>query len=62
MRDNVEAESPEDYFGKSITVPFLYYTLNEMKTRFTDLHARTALELQLVPSINPLLRVLLHNW
>jgi hypothetical protein len=24
MRDNVEAESPEDYFRKSITVPFLY--------------------------------------
>ena len=51
MRDNVEAESPEDYFRKSITVPFLYYTLNEMKTRFTDLHARTTLGLQLVPSI-----------
>jgi hypothetical protein len=30
MRDNVEAESPEDYFRKSITVPFLYCTLNEM--------------------------------
>ena len=41
MRDNVEAESPEDYFRKSITVSFLYCTLNEMKTRFTDLHART---------------------
>jgi hypothetical protein len=26
MRDNVEAESPEDYFRKSITVPFLYCT------------------------------------
>ena len=51
MRDNVEAESPEDYYRKSITVPFLYCTLNEMKTRFTDLHARTALGLQLVPSI-----------
>jgi hypothetical protein len=51
MRDNVEAESPENYFRKSITVPFLYCTLNEMKTRFTDLHARTALGLQLVPSI-----------
>jgi hypothetical protein len=50
-RDNVEAESPEDYFSKSITVPFLYCTLNEMKTRFTDLHARTALGLQLVPLI-----------
>jgi hypothetical protein len=51
MRDNVEAESPEDYSRKSITVPFLYCTLNEMKTRFTDLHARTALGQQLVPSI-----------
>ena len=44
-------QSPEDYFRKSITVPFLYCTLNEMKTRFTNLHARTALGLQLVPSI-----------
>ena len=53
MRDNVQAESPEDYFRKSITVHFLDYTLNEKKTRFTDLHAyaRTALGLQLVPSI-----------
>ena len=37
MRDNVQAEGPEDYFRKSITVPFLYCTLNEMKTRFTNL-------------------------
>jgi hypothetical protein len=40
-----------NYFRKSITVPFLDYTLNEMKTRSTDIHARTALGLQLVPSI-----------
>ena len=51
MRDNVEAEGPEDYFRKSITVPFLDYALNEMKTMFTDLYARIALGLQLVPSI-----------
>ena len=51
MRDNVQAEGPEDYFRKSITVPFLDYTLNEMKTRFTDLHTRTALGLHLDPSI-----------
>ena len=68
MRDNVEAESSEDYFRKSITVPFLYCTLNEMKTRFTDLHARTALELQLVPSviedcsIAVLTRFVFHNF
>jgi hypothetical protein len=49
MRDNVEAESSDDYFRKSITVPVLYCTLNEMKVRFTDLHARTALGPQLVP-------------
>ena len=51
MRDNVQAGGPEDYFKKSITVPFLGYMLNEMKTRFINLHTRTALGLQLVPSI-----------
>jgi hypothetical protein len=35
---SVEADCPD--FRKSITVPFLDYALNEMKTRFTDLHAR----------------------
>jgi hypothetical protein len=51
MRDNVQSRGPEDYFRKSITVPFFGYTLNKMKTRITNLHARTALGLQLVPSI-----------
>jgi hypothetical protein len=51
MRDNVEAEGPEEYFRKSITVSFLYCTLNEMKTRFTDLHARTALGLQFLVTL-----------
>jgi hypothetical protein len=32
MRDNVQVEGPEDYIRKSITVPFLDYTLNEMKS------------------------------
>jgi hypothetical protein len=32
-------------------LPFLSYTLNEMKTRFINLHTRTALGLQLVPSL-----------
>jgi hypothetical protein len=51
MRDNVRAEGPECYFRKLIILPFLDNTLNEMKTWFTDLHARTALWLQLVLSI-----------
>ena len=45
MRDNVQSEGPEDYVRNQITVPFLDYMLNEMKTRFPDLHARTALGL-----------------
>ena len=55
MRDNVQSEGPEDYFRKSIAIPFLDYTINEMKTRFTDLHARAALGLQLVPSVMTML-------
>ena len=51
MRTNVQLEGPEDYFRKSITVHFLDYTLNEMKTMSPALHARTALGLQLVPYI-----------
>jgi hypothetical protein len=45
MRDNVQGDGPEDYFRKSITVPFLDYMVNEMKKRFTDLHARTKVTL-----------------
>ena len=55
MRDNVQSEGPEDYFRKSITVSFINYTINEMKTRFTDLHTRAALGLQLVPSVMTML-------
>ena len=51
MRINDQSEGPEDFFRKSITVPFLDYTLNEMKTRFLALHARTDFGLQLVPYI-----------
>ena len=53
MRDNVEAEGPENYFRTSITVPFLDYALNEMKTRFTDLHTRTALVPSIIENIAP---------
>jgi hypothetical protein len=62
MRYNVQIEGPEDYFRKSIAVNFLDYTLNEMKTCFTDLHARTALGLQFSYSLFHLsLKILLHS-
>jgi hypothetical protein len=49
MRDNVQAEGPEDYFRKSITAPFLDYTLNKIKTRFTDQFARLVTRSYLKP-------------
>ena len=58
MRDNVQAEGPEDYFRKSITVPFLDYTLNEMKTR---LRTYTPEPLWGYIWIHLLLKILLHN-
>ena len=51
MRDNVQAQGLEDYFRKSITVHFLGYTLNEMKTRFTRSTRQNRFGLQLIPSI-----------
>ena len=58
MRDNVEAECPEDYFRKSITVPFLYCTLNEMKT---GLSTYTPEPLWDYSWFHQLLKILLHN-
>jgi hypothetical protein len=54
-------QSPEDYFRKSITVHFLYCTLNEMKTRLTDLHVRQE-PLWDYSWFHQLLKILLHNW
>jgi hypothetical protein len=49
MRDNVEESGR--LLKEVNNCTFLYCMLNEMKRRFTDLHARTALGLHLVPSI-----------
>jgi hypothetical protein len=55
---NVEAESPEEYFRKSITVPFLYCTLNEMKK---GLPTYTPEPLWDYSWFHQLLKILLHN-
>jgi hypothetical protein len=59
MRDNVEAESPEDYFRKSITIPFLYCTLNEWKQ---GLPIYTPESLWDYSWFHQLLKILLHSW
>lgn len=50
QRNNIPADTPEDYYKKSISIPMLDHLLEEMKTRFSDLHQRAALGLMLVPT------------
>jgi hypothetical protein len=57
MRDNVEAESPEDYFRKSITTfSLLYAKWNE------GLPTYTPEPLWDYSWFHQLLKILLHSW
>lgn len=49
-RANTPAESPEEYYRRVLTIPFLDYILAEMECRFTDLHSRATLGFKLVPT------------
>ena len=49
-RSNIPAESVEDCFKKVVSIPFVDYLLQEMDTRFSDLHKHATLGLMLVPS------------
>ena len=50
-RDNVPAESPSDYYKKSITIPFLDHLIAEMNTRFSCLQERASSGIKLIPSL-----------
>lgn len=50
-RDNMPAETIEDYFRMSITIPFLDHLISQMEIRFSNLHERALLGLKLVPSL-----------
>jgi hypothetical protein len=56
MRDNVEAESSEDYFRKSLTVPFLYLKWKQGLPTYTP---EPLWDYIWFPQ---LLKILLHNW
>ena len=34
--DNVPAQEPEEYFKRSVTIPFLDHLLNELEQRFSS--------------------------
>ena len=50
-RSNVPADTPSEYYCRSVLIPMLDHLLSEMKTRFTT-HQKTALlGLCIVPSV-----------
>ena len=50
-RANTPSETVTEYYKRTLTIPFLDHLKSEMSTRFTELHARAAIGIQLVPSV-----------
>ena len=49
-RDNVPALTPEEYFRRAVTVPFLDHMISHMETRFSDLQQKAMMALNIIPS------------
>ena len=51
QRDNVPGDSPEEYFCRTITIPFVDELLQHMQTRFSGLQSKVIEGLCLVPTM-----------
>ena len=49
-RDNVPAQEPQEYFKRSVTIPFLDHLLNELEQRFSSDQQRVVQGLSLIPA------------
>ena len=50
-RDNIPSDTPEEYFRRSITIPFLDQLIQHMSSRFSALQSTAVRGLCLVPSV-----------
>ena len=48
-RDNIDAASPEEYYRRNLTVPFLDTFIVEMGARFSELQSKASMGMKLVP-------------
>lgn len=55
QRDNVPATTTEEYYRRSLTVPFLDHMISHMETRFSNLQQKAIMALKIIPS------VIVHN-
>jgi len=51
LKDNVTADTPESYFKRSLTIPFLDHLSAEIETRFSDTAKKAANGLNLIPTV-----------
>ena len=49
-RDNVASQTPSEHYKRSLTIPFLDYLVQELKSRFTSLHQAALQGMCLVPA------------
>ncbi|XP_014675618.1 PREDICTED: 52 kDa repressor of the inhibitor of the protein kinase-like [Priapulus caudatus] len=49
-RENTPADTPSDFFKRAVTIPLLDHIINEMQSRFTELHCTALKGIALVPS------------
>ncbi|KAL5506193.1 hypothetical protein EMCRGX_G007787 [Ephydatia muelleri] len=50
-RDNVPAQEPEEYFKRSVTIPFLDHLRNKLEQRFSSDQQRVVQGLSLIPAV-----------
>ena len=51
QRDNVPAQTPEEYYKRSLTIPFLDHMLYHLETRFSHMQQKAMMALQILPSV-----------
>ena len=49
QRDNVPAHTPEEYYKRSLTIPFLDHMLSHLETRFSHMQQKAMTALQILP-------------
>ena len=51
QRSNVQAETPEEYYRRSLTIPFIDHMISHIATRFSNLQEKASMALTIVPSV-----------
>ena len=51
-RENAPANIPEEYYRRTLTVPFIEHMLSHMEMHFTELQQKAVMALKIIPSFS----------